>query len=54
MILKKPIREAHDNELDETWLVGLKRPYAHPPTRRRMKCSRKGMYSHEHYKKRTK
>lgn len=51
MILSHPIRKAHDYELDETWLVGLRKPFNHPPVRRGMNCSKATMYNSEFRKR---
>ena len=51
MIPNKPIKKAHDNELDETWLVGLRKPFNHPPVRRGLNCSKATMYNKEFNKR---
>ena len=51
MIPPHPIRKAHDNELDETQLVGLKKPFNHPPVRRGLNYSKATMYNSEFRKR---
>ena len=51
MIPDKPIKKAHDHELDETWLVGLRKPFNHPPVRRGLNCSKATMYNREFNKR---
>lgn len=49
MIPDKPIRKYHDNELDETWLVGLKHPFDIRPYRRCTSCCKSAIRTREYY-----